>query len=230
MKPVSRPAFAFMQSDQQMNNRMPFFQTTRREVYCFADTLPLCDALLSAGAKVIQLRHKKLDDAAFLRLAAEMADRVRRYPWALLIVNDRVSAALAVRADGIHIGQEDADCRDVLRRVPPAMMVGVSVDTVDQALAAEAAGAHYLGAGAVFATPTKKDARVIGLDGLRAITAAVRIPVVAIGGIALHNIRDVAAAGAHYFAIISQINQAADLAGRLAAFNDRLERPEGGAR
>lgn len=213
-----------------MTDRTSFFQTDRREVYCFADTPSLCGTLLAAGAKVIQLREKKCDDAAFLRLAEQMAERVRQHPGAVLIVNDRVSAALAVRADGVHVGQEDADYRDVLRRVPAGMIVGVSVDTVEQALAAERAGVHYIGAGAVFATPTKKDAQVIGLDGLRAITAAVKIPVVAIGGISLANIHAVAAAGAHYFAIISEINQAADPAGRLAAFNDRLKNIKGDAR
>lgn len=190
--------------------------------------LALCDALLAAGARIIQLREKTLGDAAFLRLAGQMADRVRRHPGVVFIVNDRVTAALAVGADGVHIGQEDADYRDVLQRVPPGMLVGVSVDTVDQALAAQAAGADYLGAGAVFATPTKKDARVIGLHGLQRITAAVRIPVAAIGGISLDNIRQVDAAGARCFAIISQLNQAGDIAGRLRAFRKCLDGPPGG--
>ncbi len=204
------------------------FSTEGKELYCFADTLPLCDALLAAGARIIQLREKALEDAAFLRLAGQMADRVRRHPDAVFIVNDRVAAALAIGADGVHIGQEDADYRDVLQRVPPGMLVGVSVDTVDQALAAQAAGADYLGAGAVFATPTKKDVRVIGLHGLQRIAAAVRIPVAAIGGISLENIRQVDAAGARYFAIISQINQAGDIAGRLRAFRECLDGPPGG--
>jgi thiamine-phosphate pyrophosphorylase len=212
----------------RMTARKARFSAEGKELYCFADTLALCDALLAAGARIIQLREKTLGDAAFLRLAGQMADRVRRHPDAVFIVNDRVAAALAVGADGVHIGQEDADYRDVLQRVPPGMLVGVSVDTVDQALAAQAAGADYLGAGAVFATPTKKDARVIGLHGLQTITAAVSIPVAAIGGISLDNIRQVDAAGARYFAIISQINQTGDIAGRLRAFKECLNRPPGG--
>lgn len=107
--------------------------------------------------------------------------------------------------------------------MPDDVIVGVSVDTVAQALDAQAAGATYLGAGSVFPTPTKTDAVVIGVDGLKHIVDAVSISVVAIGGIRLENIDQVAATGASYSAIISQINDAPDIATRFQAFGRAMD-------
>ena len=179
-------------------------------IYCFADTPDLCRALLKAGARVIQLRHKTAGEAEFRRLALAMLAEVRRYEDALLIVNDRVDIAIEVGVDGIHVGQEDLDAREVLRRAPQAMLLGVSARTPAEARAAAAAGAGYIGAGSVFATPTKADAVVIGLQGLREVAAAVDLPVVAIGGITRANARSVFQAGVRYAAIISDINAAPD--------------------
>jgi thiamine-phosphate pyrophosphorylase len=179
-------------------------------IYCFADSTPLCRTLLDAGARVIQLRHKTADDPSFRRLAAEMLTLVRSFEDAVLIVNDRVDIALEIGADGIHVGQEDLDYREVVSRAPAAMIVGVSARTPDLARAAAGAGGTYVGTGAVFATPTKPEAVVIGLPGLREVVAAVDIPVVAIGGIAAANLRSVLEAGARYCAVISGVNDASD--------------------
>ena len=184
-------------------------------IYCFADSVALARTLLDAGARVIQLRHKTADDAAFKRLAVEMLARVRSFEDAVLIVNDRVDIALEVGADGVHVGQEDQDFREVLRRAPAEMIVGVSARYPDLARSAAAAGATYVGAGAVFATPTKPEAVVIGLEGLQAVVAAVEIPVVAIGGITHASLRPVLAAGARYAAVVSGINDAPDPAAAL---------------
>jgi len=179
-------------------------------IYCFADTPEMCRVLLEAGARVIQLRHKTAGDDEFRRLARAMLAEVRRFDDALLIVNDRVDIAIEVGADGIHVGQEDLDAREVLRRAPQAMILGVSARTPAEARAAAAAGADYIGAGSVFATPTKTDAVVIGLPGLRAVAAAVELPVVAIGGITRTNLRSVLQTGVRYAAIIADINAATD--------------------
>ncbi len=186
-------------------------------IYCFADTPEMCRVLLGAGARVIQLRHKTAGDEEFRRLARAMLAETRRYEDALLIVNDRVDIAIDVGADGIHVGQEDLDAREVLRRAPLAMLLGVSARTPEEARAAAAAGADYIGAGSVFATPTKADAVVIGLPGLQEVAAAVGLPVVAIGGITRANLRAVLQTGARYAAIISDINAAPDPA---AAFRE----------
>lgn len=193
-----------------MRSPKDIFLNNPGRVYCFADSAPLCRALLDAGARVIQLRHKTADDPAFRRIAAEMLALVRSFEDAVLIVNDRVDIALAINADGIHVGQEDLDYREVVRRAPASMIVGVSARTPDLARAAAGAGATYVGAGAVFATPTKPEAIVIGLPGLRDVAAAVNIPVVAIGGITAANLREVLEAGPRYCAVISGINDASD--------------------
>jgi thiamine-phosphate pyrophosphorylase len=201
-----------------MRNAKDIFLRTPSRIYCFADTVERCQTLLNAGARVIQLRHKTADDAVFRRLAVDMLACVRSFEDAVLIVNDRVNGAIEVGADGIHVGQEDLDVREVVRRARPSMIVGVSARYPDEARAAAAAGATYVGAGAVFATPTKPEAVVIGLQGLQAVTAAVDIPVVAIGGITLEAVRPVLETGARSCAVISGINDTPDPAAALRRF------------
>ena len=201
-----------------MKNKKSFFSTQKRDIYCFADTLPLCNELLNAGAKIIQLRNKHLDEAAFYDLATAMLAQVKRYNDAILIINDRVDIALDIGADGIHIGQEDESYHEVIGRMPTDMIVGVSVNCVDQALDAQNAGADYVGAGAVFPTSTKPDADLISLDELYRIVQAVSIPVVALGGISIDNIHQVFKTGAQYYGIISAINNVEDISARFNKF------------
>jgi thiamine-phosphate pyrophosphorylase len=171
-----------------------------KALYCFADSLPLCRQLLDAGARIIQLRAKRMNDAVFRKLAEDMQAMIKACPApAIFIVNDRVEIAFEIGADGLHVGQKDADYRQVIENAPEGMTVGVSVDTVEQALDAQKAGATYVGAGSIFPTTTKSDARLMGLDELERIVAATRLPVVAIGGIGLDNIDQVIDAGAHYY-------------------------------
>ncbi len=201
----------------------PVFSRKNRALYCFADSLPLCRSLLDGGARIIQLRAKGLNDSAFRELAEEMQMTIRRFPEpATLIINDRVDIALDIRADGLHLGQDDSDYRSVIKAAPPGMIIGVSVRNTVEALDAENAGAAYVGAGAVFPTVTKSDAQLIGLEELRRIVDATRIPVVAIGGIGHANIDRVFKAGAHYFAVISDINQSADITARIRALNHTI--------
>lgn len=184
-------------------------------IYCFADSIPLCKKLLDGGARIIQLRNKHLHDRAFYQLAEEIVLMVRRYDDAVLIINDRVDIALKVKADGIHIGQEDENYREVIRRAPKTMIVGVSVDTVNEAIEAEQAGATYIGAGSIFPRPSKSDAKLIGIEIPKQIVKSVSIPVVAIGGIGMRNIHQVMETGARYYAMISEINNAKNIPGRL---------------
>jgi thiamine-phosphate pyrophosphorylase len=191
-----------------------FFNGASR-IYCFADSVDLCAALLDAGARVIQLRHKTVDEDCFRRMAREMLERTRRHEDAVLIINDRVDIALEIGADGVHVGQQDEDCERVIRRVPAEMIVGVSARHPEPALAAQRSGATYVGAGSVAATSTKPDAEVIGVEGLSAVVAAVNIPVVAIGGISKWNIRQTYETGVRYCAVISGINRSPDPAAAL---------------
>lgn len=191
------------------------FRNCPNRIYCFADKVELALKLLRAGARVIQLRHKTADDASFKQIAAEMLACVRSVDDAVLIVNDRVDIAIEVGADGVHVGQEDETCRDVARRIPPEMILGVSARYPELARQAALGGATYVGTGAVFATATKPQAVLIGLQGLRAVMAAVDIPVVAIGGITPGNIRTVLETGVRYCAVISGVNDSADPAAAL---------------
>jgi len=203
-----------------MKNRRAFSNTSR--IYCFADTLPLCKKLLDGGAKIIQLRDKHSDDNTFYQSAREMLSLVRHYDDAILIINDRVDIALEVKADGIHIGQEDENFYNVLDRVPDEMIVGVSADTAKQAIEAERAGASYIGAGAVFPTPSKSDAKIIGINALSDIVKSVNIPIVAIGGITLKNIRQIMETGVRYFAMISEVNSSKYISVRLKELSEIL--------
>ncbi len=201
----------------------PVFSRKRPSLYCFADSLPLCRSLLDGGARIIQLRAKAMTDRAFRELAAGMQEMIHSFPEpATLIVNDRADIALELNSDGLHLGQGDSDYRFVIKEAPAQMIIGVSVRTVAEALDAQEAGADYVGAGAVFPTATKADAHLIGLEELERIVDATRIPVVAIGGIGLDTIERVVQTGAHYFAVISDINQSADVAAQISALNRKI--------
>ena len=141
---------------------------------------------LDGGVTMIQLREKSLDEGKFLEEAKELQAlcRERHVPF---IVNDNVDIAKAMDADGVHVGQDDMAALDARAKLGPDKLIGVSAHTVEEALRAQAAGADYLGVGAAFVTGTKADASPISRETIRAITAAVNIPVVAIGGISLGN-------------------------------------------
>lgn len=169
---------------------------------------PLVQAVEQAilgGATVVQLREKTVSTREFVKLAQEVLAVVRRYRVPL-IINDRIDVMLAVDADGVHVGQDDMPSALARKLIGPEKILGVSVETVAEARAAVVAGADYLGAGAVFVTPTKADAgQPIGLDGLRRIKDAVGIPVVAIGGINAGNLRQVRETGVDGVAVVSAI-------------------------
>lgn len=178
---------------------------------------------LDGGATFLQLREKNLDDAHFLEEARELQAlcRERGVPF---IVNDNVDVALAMGADGIHVGQHDMEAGDVRRLLGPDRILGVSAQTVEQALLAQERGADYLGVGAVFPTGSKDDADDASFEELRAICEAVTIPVVAIGGISLSNVKKLAGSGICGIAVISAIFAQKDI--RLAAEQLRKETEE----
>lgn len=165
---------------------------------------------LKGGATCIQLREKELGDDAFFREAVAISELCKRYTIPF-IVNDNVDIAIACGADGIHVGQTDMQARNVRRLAGENMILGVSVQTVEQAVLAEQSGADYLGVGAVFSTSTKMDADMVGLSELKEICAAVSIPVVAIGGIYRHNIMKLAGTGIDGIALVSAIFASPDI-------------------
>ena len=162
------------------------------------------------GASCVQLREKELGHEDFLAEAKEMAKLCRRL-GVKLIINDNVDVALESGADGVHVGQDDMQAMDVRRRIGPDRILGVTAKTVEQARAAEAAGADYLGSGAVFGSATKTDAKPMTMDTLRSICASVGIPVVGIGGVNRENIARLAGTGVAGAAVVSGIFAARDI-------------------
>ena len=169
------------------------------------------ESALRGGVTCVQLREKELDEERFLREAEEIFTLCKRYRVPFFI-NDNVPLALRCHADGVHVGQDDMDVATVRRLVGQEIMIGVSVHTAEEARAAAAGGADYLGVGAMFATSTKTDASLVTKETLRAICDVVSIPVVAIGGISKSNLLELAGTGVDGVALVSAIFSAADIA------------------
>lgn len=165
---------------------------------------------IDGGATMVQLREKHLDDAAFLEEAKAFVALCRE-KGAISIINDRVDIALESGADGVHVGQEDLAVGRARQLLGADKIVGVSAHNVEEALAAQAAGADYLGVGAAFVTGTKTDAKPISRDTIRTVTAAVEIPAVAIGGISRENVTELTGCGLAGVAVVSALFAQADV-------------------
>lgn len=159
---------------------------------------------LDGGATFIQLREKNLAREKFLEEAIQIQELCRMYKVPF-VINDEVSIAKEIDADGVHVGQSDMEALDVRNMLGPDKILGVSAQTVEQALLAEAHGADYLGVGAVFATGSKDDADDVSHETLKAICEAVSIPVIAIGGITKDNVAQLTGSGICGVAVISAI-------------------------
>lgn len=165
---------------------------------------------LDGGVTFLQLREKELDEVHFLEEAKELQQLCREYQVPF-IVNDNVDIAIAMDADGVHVGQSDMEAGDVRAKLGPDKIIGVSAQTVEQAVLAERHGADYLGVGAVFPTGSKDDADDVSYETLKAICEAVSIPVIAIGGITQENVKELAGSGICGIAVISAIYAQKDI-------------------
>lgn len=169
--------------------------------------MTLCEQVeeaLRGGVTFVQLREKELDEKTFLGEAAEIKKLCEKY-GVPFVINDNVNIAIKANADGVHIGQNDLEAGYVRSLIGEEKILGVSVQTVEQALLAEKMGADYLGVGAVFATGSKNDADDVSHEMLKAICNAVKIPVVAIGGIGKSNVHKLGGSGISGVAVISAI-------------------------
>lgn len=168
------------------------------------------EVALKNGATCIQLREKDLNEDVFLTEAVALSGLCKQYRIPF-IINDNVDIAIQCDADGIHVGQEDMVASDVRERVGKGMIIGVSVNTVEEALEAVKNGADYLGLGAVFSTSTKTDVDQMSYKTLSDICNAVQIPTVAIGGISNKNILQLSGSGIDGVAVVSAIFAADDI-------------------
>lgn len=159
---------------------------------------------LKAGATFIQLREKDLPFEDFLKEAKEIKVITDRYKLPF-VINDNVEVAIKCNADGVHVGQEDMNARNVRNLIGEDKILGVSASTVKEAKAAEENGADYIGVGAIVSTSTKEEAKVVSMDTLKDICHAVSIPVVAIGGINEENVLKLKGSGVDGICVISAI-------------------------
>ncbi|HVN64612.1 MAG TPA: thiamine phosphate synthase [Candidatus Binataceae bacterium] len=178
------------------------------------DPVALARTILSAGARIVQLRLKDASARDFLAAAREIAPLCRER-GAIFIVNDRLDIAILSGADGVHLGQDDLPLDAARRIAPPGMIIGVSTHNASQAVAAESGGADYVGLGPIFAGGLKANPAGIGLDAIRAVRAKVKIPIVAIGGITEVTLPEVLAAGADAAAIITDVMRAPDVSAKV---------------
>ena len=171
--------------------------------------LSVCEDVLANGATFLQIREKDLNKNSFETEAAKLKALCAKHNVPF-VVNDSIEIALAIDADGVHVGQSDIRGRDIRSLIGQDKILGISAGSVAEAVAAEHAGADYVGVGAVFGTSTKKNARHLTVEKLKEISNAVSIPVVAIGGINAKNLMELRGSGVDGVAVVSAIFAAED--------------------
>ena len=206
---------------ESVNSRLLLHLVTDRSLSQGRPLVEVVAEAVAGGVTCVQLREKDCSTREFLQEALALKELLQPL-MVPLIINDRVDIALAVGADGVHLGQSDMPISHARRLLGPNCLIGISAESVDHAVEAEQQGADYIGISPVFSTPTKTDtAPALGLEGIRQIRELVRIPLVGIGGINLTNARQVLASGADGVAMVSAIMAAASP--RLAAKAIRRE-------
>ena len=181
------------------------------------DLVELLGLALAGGSRMIQLREKEWPSGRILPLAEKLRAACAA-AGATFIVNDRVDLAVAVSADGVHLGQDDLPARAARPLLRPGMILGISTHSVEQARAAQADGADYVAVGSMFATTSKPDFQLVGPDLVRKLRGEIRVPLVGIGGITPDNVAEVIAAGADGVAVISAVCAATDPKAAAARF------------
>lgn len=177
---------------------------------------------LKGGATLIQLREKNMSQEEFLKEAREITELCHRYGSAL-IINDNVEVALKSGADGVHVGIEDTPVEEIRKMTPGDFIIGATAKTTEQAQRAEKEGADYIGVGAVFPSPTKKNAIRITLELLKKICSSVRIPAVAIGGITYENAGTLRGGRMAGVAVVSAVFGAADIKKETARLKKKIQ-------
>lgn len=173
------------------------------------DLVAILESAIAGGCRMVQLREKEWPSGRLLPLAERLRARCRD-AGVTFVMNDRLDLGLALGADGVHLGQEDLPPRLARPLLRPGMLLGLSTHSVEQARAAQAAGADYVAVGAMFPTATKPDFELVGPDLVRKLRAEIRVPLIGIGGITHDNVGDVIRAGAAGVAVISAVCAAED--------------------
>ncbi|MHB8908128.1 MAG: thiamine phosphate synthase [Syntrophales bacterium] len=183
----------------------------------------LLEAAIRGGARIIQLREKEGTTGEFHRMALRFRE-ITAGAGMLLIINDHVDVALAVEADGVHLGQEDLPLA-AARKIAPELLIGISAHSRQEALRAEEGGADYVNIGPIFPTRTKEGvSRFLGPEAIPGIAAGLKIPFTVMGGIGCANIEMVLARGARRVAVVTAVSEAEDMAGAVAALREKIVR------
>ena len=190
------------------------------------DCLEIARAVLQGGASVLQLRDKALPGRERLALARRLKAACQE-AGALFVMNDYLDMALACEADGLHVGQDDLPAEEARRLLPPGVLLGVSVTTPEQAVAADRAGADYIAVGSIYPTSTKETVIVVGVATLGQVRQVTQRPLVAIGGITAEKVKELVAAGADAVCVISAVLNAPSPGAAARQFSQRLEEARG---
>lgn len=185
------------------------------------DLTDIAHKTILGGADIIQLRDKLSSSREIIQQAKSIKQICTKYKK-LFIINDRVDIAACIDSDGVHLGQDDIPVEDARKIFPPRKLIGVSTHSIDQAKAAQQAGADYIGVGPVFSTPTKPDYKSVGLDLVKWASENIQIPFVAIGGIDINNIDDVLNAGAKNIAVVRAVCAAEDVRGAAFQLKEKI--------
>jgi thiamine-phosphate pyrophosphorylase len=191
---------------------------------CFTpdrELLKVMEDALAGGATVIQLREKNMTVREMVEVGSKLQELARRY-CATFIINDHVDVALAIDADGVHLGQDDLSVSEARAKLGSKKIIGLSTHSLEQALAAAALPLDYLGVGPVFTTPTKPEALPVGLELVANVSRRLTVPFVAIGGIDETNLEQVLDAGASNVAVIRAVVAAEDVVGAASRLKARI--------
>ena len=203
--------------------KLRFYAITDRNCIGGRDFLTAIEAALEGGVTILQLREKGLPERQLVEEAVRVKALCKRY-GVPLIINDNYRAALEAGADGVHVGIEDAPVAEIRKLAGDDFIIGATAKTIAQAQTAQAAGADYLGIGAVFPSPTKQNAIRITAAQFREIRASVTLPAVAIGGITLENLRELEGIGADGFALVSAVFAQEDITSACRALDERIRK------
>lgn len=190
------------------------------------DLREILDAVIAGGCRMVQLREKDWSTRQLLPLAQELRNRARE-AGITFIVNDRLDLALAIEADGLHVGQDDLPASIARRLLMPGMILGVSSHSLEQAQQAQAEGADYVAVGSIYPTGTKPEFQLVGVALLRQVRPLIRVPLVAIGGITTRNVGEVIRAGADGVAVISALCASPDPAQAARDFRAGIKAAKG---
>lgn len=213
-----------IQERRSLFEQVDIYPVTCEQLSNGRSDIEVLKGVIEGGARIIQLREKKLCERDFYRLAMDFRELTARAGM-LLIINDRVDIALAVGADGVHLGQEDFPV-PAARKLGPELLIGASSHNLEEALQAQEEGADYVNIGPVFPTATKEDAGYfLGPEAIPQISKHLHIPFTVMGGIKESNIEQVLSAGARRVAVVTAITQAPDIALAVKSLRARISGP-----